>query len=218
MSNIQSVGAPAYPQMPAGAQPMYQTQAAAPVTGPTYATDAYRARLQQQAPPVAAAAAPAPKDDYKPINTTDIMLGGAGAVGGFFLAGMVGLSGPIGALILGIALLGLSAGIRAIKHKSDQKQQQTQMQAVHPGFQQAQPQYQNYYAPQQGMPQQPQQYAYPQQAAAPMPQQNMQYAQSYQQYQPRPGQPAQAPMPAQGAYPGAYPQQQSMWDKFLSWL
>ena len=211
MTTTSSVGAPGY-------YPTYQTQAPAQTYGPAptqaYGNDAYQARY---APQPGMAGAPQ-EEPYAIINKTDMMLGVAGAVGGFFLAGMIGLTGPIGALIFGIALLGLSAGIRGIKHMSEKKDQQ-QMQAVHPGFQQPQyqpqTQYQNYYSPQQtsmAPTQQPGAYNYPPQAAPQM--QNMQYAQQYQQYQ----QPAGAPGAAPGAYPGAYPQQQSMWDKFLSWL
>ena len=212
MSYTTSVGAPQYAQMNQPVQAPMQAPAAAPTSGPTYATDAYRTQLAQPQRQMQAAAPVQPKSDYKVISGTDVAIGAAGAVGGFFLAGMIGLSGPIGALILGLALFGISAGVRALKNNSDKKKQQQQMQPVHPGFQQQQPQFQNRYNyQQQAMP--PQQYAYPPQQAAPQMQQNMQYAQAYQQ---RPGQmPPQQP----GAYPGAYPQQnQSMWDKFLSWL
>lgn len=221
MSYTSTVGAPNYPQMmPQGAQPTYQTPAAAPVSGPTYMTDAYRSKLAQQAPMGTVPATAAKKDNYKVINGTDLMVGAAGAVGGFFLAGIIGVTGPIGALILGLALLGMSAGIRAIKHSSDKKKQQQTPQAVHPGFQQNyQAQYQNQYPNQQaGMApnQRAPQYAYPQQAPQ-VPASNMAYQQAYQQYQPQPGQQMAAQPP--GAYPQQYAtQNKSMWDKFLSWL
>lgn len=182
-----------------------QAQVVTPTAPGAYAqTDNYQARYQQQ--PMQAAQ---PKEEYSIINKTDVAFGVAGAVGGFFLAGMVGLTGPIGALILGIALLGLSAGMRAVKHNKEQKQQQQMPQAVHPGFQQqyqypAQG-YQSYsgapssYTP--GMQQQQSYYSNPQ-AAPQMPMQQPYAQQPYGQQQP-------------GA---AYPRQMSAWDKFLSWL
>lgn len=196
MTNTSSVGGPSYAQMPYQTQAPTQTYGVAP-TQQGYQADGYQARQYQQAPMQAAA----PKEEYQVINKTDVAFGIAGAVGGYFLAGMVGLTGPIGALIAGLVLLGLSAGIRGIKHMSDKKQQQQPMQAVHPGFQQQynyQPQYQNSYNTSMAPQQQQQQYYAPQQPVPQMPN-NMQYAQSYQQYQ--------------------QPQQQkSLWDKFLSWL
>lgn len=226
MSYTSTVAAPAqYPQqmMPQGGpQATYQSGPAAPVSGPTYMSDAYRSKLTQQAPVGAVPATAPKKDNYSVINKTDLMLGAAGAVGGFFLAGIIGVTGPIGALILGLALLGMSAGVRAIKHNSDKKQQQQQPQAMQPGFQQynyQQPQFQNQY-PQTSMAPNQQvapQYINPAQAPQ-VPASNMAYQQAYQQYPPQQGQVAGQP---QVAYPQQYAgvqQNQSMWDKFLSWL
>lgn len=198
-------GAAYYPQT---AAPQY-AQAAAPVSAPS----AYGQGDRYQ--PVYAQSYGVPmqqaQETYSPINKQDLMLGVGGAVGGFFLAGLVGLSGPIGALILGVALLAISAGGRAIKHNSQKKQQEQMMQAqqmpqVHPGFQQsyagpAYSQQQISFAPQQQtgpsayMPQQPQ---------VPMMQQP--YQQGYPQQQP------------QGAPYGQPPQQESFWSKLLRWL
>lgn len=190
MTYTNSVGAPAY-------YPTYQAQAPMPTyaAAPTqaYGNDAYQARYGAQ--PMAPAAQ---KEPYAIVNKGDMMLGVAGAVGGFFLAGMIGLTGPIGALILGLGLLATSVVVRAIKHSQEQKQPQ-QMQAVHSGFQQNyqyQPQYQQYYAPSQT-------------SMAPQPTGATPYNGAY-------GQVA-APTYAAPSYPAA-PAQQSGWDKFLSWL
>lgn len=190
MTYTNSVGAPQAYYPTYQAQAPVQTYGAAPTQA--YGADAYQARYAPQ--PMGAA--PQQKEPYAVLNKTDMMLGVGGAVAGFFLAGMIGLTGPIGALIFGLGLMALSAGVRGIKHMSEKNQQQQQMQAVHPGFQQNyqayQPAYQNYYGPNQTS-------MAPTQPGSPQ----YQYPQGYSQ---------------QGAYPGAYPQQKSMWDKFLSWL
>lgn len=193
-------GAAYYPQT---AAPQY-AQAAAPVSAPS----AYGQGDRYQ--PVYAQSYGVPmqqaQETYSPINKQDLMLGVGGAVGGFFLAGLVGLSGPIGALILGVALLAISAAGRAIKHNSQKKQQQQMMQQqqmpqVHSGFQQpyagpAYSQQQISFAPQQG----PSAYP-PQRPQAPMMQQP--YQQGYPQQQSPYGQP---------------PQQESFFSKLLRWL
>ena len=99
--------------------------------------------------PVPVPATAPKKDNYSVINKTDLMLGAAGAVGGFFLAGIIGVTGPIGALILGLALLGMSAITRAVSNSSEKKKQQQGQQPVQ-GMPQApnypqQAQYQNRY-------------------------------------------------------------------------
>jgi len=207
MTAISSVNPAAY--YPQSYAPTH-TQASAPVAPSAYGqADYYQPQYHQQ--PYGAPAAQAEKP-YSIINKQDLMLGAAGAVGGFFLAGMVGLTGPIGALILGIALLGISAAARGVKHMSQKKQQQQQLQqqAVHPGFQQPYHQPQHYAGPaysQQQTSFAPQQqgaaYQYPaRQAAPPMMQQ------PYQQGYPQPG------------HPGYPPQQQQpgFWAKLLRWL
>lgn len=147
-----------------------------------------------------------PKDNYQYVAQKDVAFGILGAVGGFFAAGLVGLSGPIGALILGAAFLAISAIGRAISHNKQSKQQQQMPQQ--PG----------------GMPQAPQ-YPYPTQGAN----QAIQYQNQYnntqmtpQQGMPQPGYPQQAQnqqfqpgMQAQNMYQ-QQPQNRSMWDKFLS--
>lgn len=204
MTNISSVGAPAYNYTPAQTQAAYQATPTAATTAYQQA-DMYQARYQ--ASPVQATQQQEP---YSVINKTDMMLGAGGAVAGFFLAGMIGVSGPIGALIVGLVILGLSAGVRGIKHMSQKKQQQQMTQAVHPGFQQQTYQYpQQAYQPQSYQPTSytptQQNYQYPQQAQAAVPQQSMQYAQNYQNY----GQQRSASGNVWG---------DSAWEKFLSWL
>lgn len=212
MTYTSAVGAPSYQYTPAQTQGVYQTQATA--VNPAYQQqDAYQARYQYNP----GNAVQAPQEEYKVINKSDLMLGAAGAVGGFFLAGMIGVSGPIGALILGIALLGLSAGIRGIKHMSQKKQQQQMTQAVHPGFQQQQ-----------------QYYQYPGQQYSGQSNSNSAYTPAMQQYNYQP-QTTQAPAyQANYTQQQGYPQQQayaqrpvssngntwgdSAWEKFLSWL
>lgn len=217
--NTPAVGAPAYSSYAAPMQQSAPAQQTYSTTGQSALAQTDNYQFRQHAQPQQFAAQ---DDNYSVINKTDLMLGAAGAVGGFFAAGLIGLSGPIGALILGVALLGISAGVRAIKHKSNKKQQQQamqqQMQPVqfnrpqqmyqYPGQQQSQ-----HYIPQQQAPQ----YQYPQQ---------QQHVPQYQpaQYAPQPGQrphPGQQPHPGQmppGYQPGQPQQQQSMWDKILSWL
>ena len=214
MTYTSSVGAPNYNYSPMQTQSAYQATAVAPTNSAYQQQDVYRPQQPQQS----YAAGQQNAEPYAVVNKTDFMLGAAGAIGGFFLAGMVGLSGPIGALILGVALLGLSAGVRAIKHNSQQKQQQQVQQAVHPGFQQQQYQYpgQNTnqsYQPSSYTPSQQSNYQaqYPQAAA---PQQNMQYAQNYQNYAGQQGVPQTGmPTSASGQTWG-----DSAWEKFLSWL
>lgn len=193
-------GAAYYPQTTG---PAY-TQAAAPVSAPAaYTQDRYQpVYAQSYGMPMQQA-----QESYSPINKQDLMLGAAGAVGGFFLAGLIGLSGPIGALILGVALLAISAGGRAIKHNGQKKQQQQmqqphQMPQVQTGFQQ--PYAGPAYTQQQisFSPQQPSPYAYPAQQQAPMMQQP--YRQGY---------------PQQQAGYNPQPQQsEGFWSKLLRWL
>jgi hypothetical protein len=219
VTTTSSVGAPGY-------YPSYQTQAPAQAYGaaaalpPGYVSDGYKPQMATS-PQAPAAASAQPQEPYAILNKTDMMLGVGGAVAGFFLAALIGLTGPMGALIFGLGALGLSMAVRGVKHLTE-KNSQPQMQAVHPGFQQ--PMYQNYYSPQSttmAPSQQPYQSAYPQTAAPAPNAQSMQYAQAYQQYRQPNGAPAypQQAYPQQpGVNPAAYPQQQSAWDKFLSWL
>lgn len=88
------------------------------------APDTYRPGMPAQRPLMGPNGQPvAQEPPYEYIAQKDVAFGIAGAIGGFFLAGLVGLSGPIGALILGFGLLAMSAATRAIKHNSDKNQQ-----------------------------------------------------------------------------------------------
>lgn len=87
---------------------------------------------------------------YEYVAKKDVAFGILGAVGGYFAAGLVGLSGPIGAIILGLALLGMSAITRAVQHNSAKKQQQQGQQPVQgmpqaPNYPTSQAQYQYRY-------------------------------------------------------------------------
>ncbi len=194
-----------------GVNPQYYQPQVGPVAAPQtsyapqqmgYQADQAQFRYQQGPPNQA------PKQEsFKLLDSGDLKMGIAGAVGGFFLAGLIGLSGPIGALILGVALLAVSMGSRAMKHN---KQKKAQAQTQQPQYQQPRPvqfsqqqsgqsyQY-NYQYQQQPMQSQPYQYS---QAA---PQQNMNSQQNYQQGQ-------------QGYAGGNNTWGSNMWEKFLSWL
>ena len=194
MTQITGVS-PQYYQPQAGSVAQQQPYMAPQQVG--YQADQTQFRYQAPGSPQAAPKA----ESFKILDSSDLKMGIAGAVGGFLLAGMVGLTGPVGALILGIALLAVSMGTRALKH-SQQKKAQAQMQpnqnyqAPRPvQFSQQAPAYQyQYQYQQQPMPTQ----AYNPQAA---PTQNMNYQQG----------PAGYPSTNQGW--GS-----NMWEKFLSWL
>lgn len=62
------------------------------------------------------------------VSKKDVAFGLLGAVGGFFGAGLIGLSGPVGAIILGIALLAMSSITRAVSRNKAAKQQPPQQQ------------------------------------------------------------------------------------------
>lgn len=113
-----------------------------------------------------------PEQPVEYVSRKDVAFGLLGAVGGYFAAGLIGLSGPIGALILGVALLGLSAVTRAVQRsqakKAAQQMQppQNMPQAPNYPYPGQQPQYQNRYNYQMtpGQPgQQDPRYQYPQQ-------------------------------------------------------
>lgn len=152
-------------------QPVVYRPGVAPVMGvpPTAygAADTYRPGMPATAPALGPNGQPVQQQKpYEYIAQKDVAFGIAGAVGGFFLAGLVGLSGPIGALILGLGLLAVSAVTRAIQHKKDEKQQQQPVQGmpkppVYPQQQMYQINY-NGQNPQQGQQMDPR-YRYPQQ-------------------------------------------------------
>lgn len=156
-------------QSPSYPQPVVYRPGVAPVMGvPTAygAADAYRPGMPPTGPTaVGPNGQPVQSKPYEYIAQKDVAFGIAGAIGGFFLAGLVGLSGPIGALILGLGLLAVSAVTRAIKHKSDEKQQQPVQgmpkPPVYPQAQMYQNQYNTQMTPQQGQAVDPR-YRYPQ--------------------------------------------------------
>jgi hypothetical protein len=121
----------------------------------TYAADTYRPGAVQPNRVVMGAngqpVAVAPEKPYEYVSQKDVAFGIAGAAAGYFLLPMLfAVSGPIGALIAGVVLLGLSAGIRGIKHMSEKKQQQqgnNQMPVPpqYPNPANQQPMYQNRY-------------------------------------------------------------------------
>lgn len=173
--NQQPYGNPYQPPVPVGTpnpsypQPVvYRPGQPGMVPVPGMPQDSYRPGMPPTGPGVRPVGAPgqAPKQEYQYIAQKDVAFGILGAAGGFFLAPMIGLTGPIGALILGIALLGISAASRAIQHSKAQKQQQQQPggmpQAPQYPNPAQQPQFQNRYdynmAPQQQDPR----YRYPQ--------------------------------------------------------
>ena len=102
--------------------------------------DAYRPGMPPTGPRPGMPGAPTaqPQDNYEYVSKKDVAFGALGAGAGFFLGPMIGLSGPIGAIILGIAILAISSVGRAISHNKAQKQaQQPPNQMPHP------PQYPN---------------------------------------------------------------------------
>lgn len=126
-------GVPGVPMAPGayGAPDMYRP--GMPPTGPAMGPGGAR--------PVAA------EKPYEYVAQKDVAFGILGAVGGYFAAGLIGVSGPIGALILGIALLGMSAITRAVQHSKQKEQQQAPVgMPAAPNYPQpAQAQYQNRY-------------------------------------------------------------------------
>ncbi|HEY9839896.1 MAG: hypothetical protein ACAI44_33655 [Candidatus Sericytochromatia bacterium] len=159
--------APGYPQpvvyrpgVPMGGAPM--------APGAYGAPDQYRPGMPPRAPMGPNGQPMAQEPPYEYVASKDVAFGIAGAVGGYFLAGLVGLSGPVGAIILGIALLGISAIVRAVNHSSQKKKQEEAAQQGMPKPPTyptpAQPMYQNRYnyENQQQPGQQDPRYRYPQ--------------------------------------------------------
>lgn len=120
------------PQQGAYPQPVVYRPGVPNVPMAGYAPDAYRPGAVQPTQQMVMGpngrpvpAAPTQEKPYEYVNQKDVAFGIAGAAAGYFLLPMVcSVTGPIGALIAGLVLLGLSAGIRGIKHMSEKKQQQ----------------------------------------------------------------------------------------------
>lgn len=95
---------------------------------PVMVGDSYRPGMPPTAPGRPGAGRPGsvapPEPEVEYVSKKDVAFGLLGAGAGYFLAPMIGLTGPIGAIILGIALLGISAAGRAMKRSSAKKQQQ----------------------------------------------------------------------------------------------
>lgn len=172
---------PYQPPMPGQAQNFPQPVVYRPGQGnPMMAGDVYRPGMPNSGPvqyqpgmPGApgvpgAPGATQPEAPVEYVSRKDVAFGLLGAVGGYFAAGLVGLSGPIGALILGVALLGMSAITRGVQRsqakKAAQQMQPPQGMPQAPNYPGQQPQFQNQYNYQnQGQPgqQQDPRYRYP---------------------------------------------------------
>ncbi|PKL75384.1 MAG: hypothetical protein CVV27_15660 [Candidatus Melainabacteria bacterium HGW-Melainabacteria-1] len=118
-------GPPPMGQQPGYPQPVVYRPSVpgAPMMPGAYGTpDQYRPGMPPTGPVMGPGGQPvAGEKPYEYVAQKDVAFGILGAVGGYFAAGLIGLSGPIGALILGITLLGLSAITRAVKHNQDKK-------------------------------------------------------------------------------------------------
>lgn len=146
------------PQQAGYPQPVVYRPGAAPVPGAYGSPDVYRPGMPPTAPgqpmrPGQPMAMPQQQHEY--VSKKDVGLGILAAVAGFFLAGMIGLTGPMGALLFGGGALALSAITRAISSGSDKKKQQQPQQPINqmpnaPQYPQPQqPGYQNQYNTQQ---------------------------------------------------------------------
>ncbi len=100
--------------MPTGAMPPDAYRPGMPPTGP-------------QQPGMPGAPTSQPQDNYEYVAKKDVAFGILGAGAGFFLGPMIGLTGPIGAIILGIALLAISSIGRAVKNNKAKKDAQQQL-------------------------------------------------------------------------------------------
>jgi len=156
---------PYQPPMPGGQQPRNFPQPVVYRPGqgnPMMTGDVYRPGMPnsgpvQHRPGMPGSARPGMPGATRPaeppveyVSKKDVAFGLLGAVGGYFAAGMLGLTGPIGALVVGLALLGISAVGRGVK-RAQAKKAAKQMQPPqnmpqapnYPG--QQQPQFQNRY-------------------------------------------------------------------------
>lgn len=118
------------PQPPQGRYPQPvtyrpQTGAGVPINyRPGMPADSYRPGMPPRGPMGSPTMGQPQQDNYEYVSQKDVAFGVVGAVGGFFLAGAIGLTGPIGALIFGLAALGISSIGRAIKHSAAKKKAQ----------------------------------------------------------------------------------------------
>lgn len=123
---------PYQPPMPTGAsqqgypQPVVYRPGQPQMVGGVMPPDSYRPGMPPTAPQRPIAGMPGatqPEAPVEYVSKKDVAFGILGAVGGFFAAGLVGLSGPIGAIILGVAMLAISAIGRAVARNKAAKQQ-----------------------------------------------------------------------------------------------
>lgn len=130
-----------------GGYPQPVTYRPTPAMG--YPPDMY----QPNRPPVGPGQPGVPQEQpYKYVAQQDVAFGIAGAAAGYFLLPMIcSVGGPIGALIGGLALLAISAIVRAVKHGSAKKEAQKQQQQQ-PNQMPAPPQYPPSYQQRPGAP------------------------------------------------------------------
>ncbi|MGV3524791.1 MAG: hypothetical protein ACO1RX_11215 [Candidatus Sericytochromatia bacterium] len=115
------------PQQAGYPQPVVYRPGAAPVPGAYGTPDVYRPGMPPMAPgqpmrpgqPMAM-----PQQQYEYVSKKDVGIGIMAAIAGFFLAGMLGMTGPMGAIVFGAGALALSAIGRAVSSASDKKKQQ----------------------------------------------------------------------------------------------